>query len=304
MTPLFLILNGKSAGRDDVRSAIQAARDEGIHIDVRVTWETHDAARYAEEGARLADRVIVAGGGDGTVNEVLCGLLDSHRDSTLGLLPLGTANDFATSAGIPVGDLLASLRLAATSTARKVDVGMMNGRPFMNVASGGFGAQVTVDTPPALKKAIGGSAYALTALLMAMRAQPYHGRLVADDLSHEGSMIMMAVGNARQAGGGALVTPHAVIDDSLLDLMLIPDYGHDRFAHLLADLAATKHGESEHARYSRARKLLIESEEELQINADGEPMRGKRFAFEVLSGALRLVLPEQGSPLLGNPASA
>ena len=128
---LTLILNGKSASRDDIRAAVTRLRAEGPSIDVFVTWEAGHAARFARELGGIGNSVIVAGGGDGTVNEVLGGLMAAPAPATMAILPLGTANDFATSAGIPIGDPYAALRLAATGASVPVDVGVMNGRYFL-----------------------------------------------------------------------------------------------------------------------------------------------------------------------------
>src|SRR5690606_4207025 len=101
----YLILNGKSAGDDAVREAVQALREQGIALDVRVTWEEGDGERYAAEALERGATHVVAGGGDGSLSEVASAL--GHHDAdaaalpSLGLLPLGTANDFASAAGIP-----------------------------------------------------------------------------------------------------------------------------------------------------------------------------------------------------------
>lgn len=96
----LLILNGKSAGNDLLRQAITELREDGARIHVRVTFEKGDAARYIDEGIRLGAETIISGGGDGTINEIAGALIDlntAHRP-VMGILPLGTANDFATSA--------------------------------------------------------------------------------------------------------------------------------------------------------------------------------------------------------------
>ena len=106
-----LILNGKSAGDDDLRGAVQTLRESGIALEVRVTWEDGDAERYVAEAIADGVDTVIAAGGDGTLSEVATTL--AHRDETadtlpsLGLVPLGTANDFATAAGIPEGPLAA-----------------------------------------------------------------------------------------------------------------------------------------------------------------------------------------------------
>jgi lipid kinase YegS len=294
---LAIILNGKSCSRDDVRLAVQRLRTEGCQIDVHVTWEGGDAARFARRLAEADERVVVAGGGDGTVHEVVGGLIAAQAITPLAILPMGTANDFATSVGLAINNPYEALRLAALGTPHLVDVGLMNGHHFLNVAVGGIGAEVTTKTPNDLKKAIGGNAYALTALLLAMKAHPYRGRLVTPHHQFEGSSIIMAVGNGRQAGGGVPLTPKALIDDGLLDVMVVPDHDHARFAHLLSDIAELRHGMSPHFQYFQLSQFHFESEETLQVNLDGEPVQGKRFEFGVLPRALNLILPEACSLL-------
>ena len=151
-----LILNGKTAGRPEVREAIQQVRQSGTDLEVRVTFEAGDAPRMAQEACQDGVSRVIAGGGDGSVNEVLHGLLTAQASPTpiLGILPLGTANDFATSCGIPK-DLTAALQLAVSASPVPVDVGRANDRYFMNVASGGFGAAVTASTPREVKRLLG-----------------------------------------------------------------------------------------------------------------------------------------------------
>ena len=286
-----IILNGKSAGKADVRAAVAQVRASGKSVTVHVTWEVGDAKRMAAALARYDEHVVVAAGGDGTVNEVLGGLfVDGPPRARMGIMPLGTANDFATSAGIPINNLTAALQLAVSGLPSNVDVGRMNGQCFLNVASGGFGAEVTSHTPVAMKNALGGAAYTLEAMVMAMKPNARDGRLVTPTQTFEGPLVMFAVGNGRQAGGGAHMTPAARVNDGMLDVMLVPDYEHARTAHLLQNLVRLKVGDTAGFQYTRCDKLLIESASQFQVNLDGEPMFGKSFAFDVLPSALSLVL--------------
>ena len=101
-----------------------------------------------------ADKIncIVAGGGDGTINEVFGAAYTTGlpAECSLGILPLGTANDFAHATGVPMQDLTAALQLAASASPRWIDVGLVDGKPFVNLVSGGFGSRVTVETDPEL----------------------------------------------------------------------------------------------------------------------------------------------------------
>src|SRR5262245_13899577 len=101
-----LVLHGKAAMRDDVRAAVRAVRKEGVELEVRVTWEAGDATRFARRAAEEGFAVVIAGGGDGTINEVVAGLVDGtdreRATASLAVLPLGTANDLAHACAIPL----------------------------------------------------------------------------------------------------------------------------------------------------------------------------------------------------------
>ncbi|VFS78508.1 Probable lipid kinase YegS [Raoultella terrigena] len=143
----LLILNGKGANEPQLREAITLLRDEGVDIHVRVTWEKGDAERFVDEAERLNVGTVIAGGGDGTINEVATALVQSGSKAALGIIPLGTANDFATSVGIPQ-DLASALKLAIVGRDIAIDVARVNDKTgFINMATGGFGTRITTETP-------------------------------------------------------------------------------------------------------------------------------------------------------------
>ncbi|MEK6233578.1 MAG: lipid kinase YegS [Planctomycetales bacterium] len=298
---LRLILNGKASGNPLIRPAVEKIRQAGFPLEVRVTWESGDAARFAHEACRDGVDVVIVGGGDGSVNEVAGGVLEADPESrsALAVLPLGTANDFATGCGIPTADPLAALRLAAEGKIAPIDVGKVNGRVFVNVASAGFGAAVTTQTPKELKDAIGGAAYALMGLVSFLKLQPYHGEATLPDGSkRKGNMILAAICNARLAGGGFQVGPKALLDDGLLDVMIIHDFPGYDFGALLQELTELRE-DGRYVSYKQIPSFHVEVEEDLQVNADGEPIVGRSFHFEAVPKALSFVLPP-GAPLREN----
>ena len=297
--PHKIILNGKSSASQSLRDAVARLRHEGFEIDVEVTWEAGDAARLAQTCVANPATRIIAAGGDGTVNEVINAMMVSRAGNALGIVPFGTANDFAAGSGIPHGDPYAALLLALTGQPRAVDIGMVNGRHFINLASGGFGADVTAATDPALKRTLGGAAYSLMALVMAMRATPLDVLIKTPGQNFEGPVLMLAVGNGRQAGGGIRMTPRAKIDDGLLDLVIVRDHPRARFEHLLADLIELKQHGGDHFDYVQATSIEIVSLTPMQFNLDGEPLLAEAFAFSVSPRALYVVLPGQCELLLG-----
>ena len=289
------MLHGKAAMRDDVREAVRAAREEGFPVDVRVTWEGEDASRFAREAALAGYEIVVAGGGDGTVNAVVAGLMgvagESSASPILAVLPLGTANDLARACGIPL-DPSAALRLAVSGPASVVDVGQANGRHFINVATGGFGTQVTVATPSELKRILGGAAYLVTGLTHFSSIRPEHGRVSGPGFAWEGAFLVLAVGNGRQAGGGHQLCPEAMLDDGLLDVRLLPQLPKEEIPEALRILLRDGIGGVRRTLVgARVPRLEIETEESLQINLDGEPLTGTRFHFELLPRRLPMRLP-------------
>jgi lipid kinase YegS len=297
MRSMRLILHGKAAADPAVREAVEALREIGQELDVRVTWESGQATVFAREAAEAGIEVVVAGGGDGLTNEVVRGILSSDKATlpALALLPLGTANDLARSLGTPIDDPWAALKLASEGVASQVDVGMVNERPFINVASGGFGAEITVRTPPELKNALGGAAYSITGLFTASELKPVPCQLLAAGQTLEISIALMAIGNGRQAGGGFAVAPEARLNDGLLDLMIVPAVPLANLPQLVGELFKVSAAENQHILYWQLPELEMHFADEFLINLDGEPMRARDFHCRVLPGRLSAILPVESA---------
>ena len=301
-----LILNGKSAGDDALRDAVSSLRQRGIALDVRVTWEEGDAERYVSEAIADGADTIIAAGGDGTLSEVATTL--AHRDEPaaqlpmLGLVPLGTANDFANAAGIPL-EPLPALELIADSPVTAIDLLRLVADDGVihwcaNLASGGFGTQVTVETDDGLKKMLGGLAYLITGISRLGRIEPIQARLQGPDFSWEGDFIALGIGNGRQAGGGQALCPDALIDDGLLDLTVVPELSGEVVATMGALVTEGKAAALDRvAVRAQLSWLEIDAPEPLTLNLDGEPVESRHFRIDCVPKRMRMHLPA-GSPLL------
>ena len=295
----WLILHGKQAQNEAVREAVQARRDDGWDLAVRLTWEAGDARRLVEEGLRAGYSRLIAGGGDGTLNEVATALIDLQGAASLALLPLGSANDFARAAQIPLEPAAALDLLAVEAT--PIDLGMANERLFVNMATGGFGSLVTANTSEELKKVLGGSAYLLTGITRFAEVRSAFGRFHGPDFDWQGDFLALGIGNGRQAGGGHALCPNATITDGLLDLCLIPapqDVGET----LRVLLGGGMLGLDAVAITARLPWLEVEAPEGLDLNLDGEPLHSARVRFAVRRQALRLHLPADSPLLTGSVA--
>ncbi|WP_086479657.1 lipid kinase YegS [Oceanospirillum sanctuarii] len=299
-----IILHGKEAQNIALRDAVRLLRDHRYKIDVRVTWEEGDARRLAREARQLGVHTVVAAGGDGTLNEVVNGLMaaDARLEMpSLGLIPLGTANDFAMSCRIPLAPLEA-LRLITEISPVAVDLGRANQRYFLNLASGGFGTQITTSTPDELKRALGSLAYLLTGMSKFTSIAAVEGRIKAPDFDWQGAFMVLGVGNGRQAGGGHELCPDALLDDGLLDLNILPKTEQqtltDTLQYFMLDNGAVLQNLMIHRRVPW---LEIEAEQSMNINIDGEPLSGQHFRFEIHTAALKMHLPRR-APLLSKNA--
>lgn len=295
----LVILHGKAAGHAGFREAVQVVRGWGHEIHVRVTWEKGDAARFAAESVRLGVDAVIAGGGDGTLNEIVNGLAATGLPVPipLGVVPLGTANDFAVGVGIPTLDPLAAFQVIIDNEPQVIDLGKVNDHYFINVASGGTTTQITHDTPEAIKAVLGGVAYFLTglAVLPSLAAVPM--QVVTPQWQWQGPVHVLAIGNGKQAGGGIPLCSQASLTDGLLDLMILPEHqGIDVISLFTSLLRLHLPASGRRSLYRQLSEVTLESKETIQINLDGEPMRGTHFSFHVQPQALRFFLP--GHPAL------
>jgi lipid kinase YegS len=290
-----LILNGKVAGNETLQTAIARQRAVEHTIDVRVTSEKGDARRFVAETGEVD--LLIAAGGDGTLNEVVHGLMDLSEAArpVLGVVPLGTANDFATGCGIP-RDPEQALALCIEGKQVPIDVGKANEHWFLNAASIGFGAEITATTPPELKHLLGPAAYAVMGAILAMNVHHYRGRLTLPDREIAGSGPVAIVGNGRQTGGGVQVAPRARIDDGLLDILAvreIPALALLTAARELQELSP----DGEFISYWQTPWAEVNAEEEIPVNLDGEPVRFSSVRYEAVPRAIRLIVPPN-CPLL------
>jgi lipid kinase YegS len=290
-----LILNGKGARNEALRIAVVGQRKLGHRIDVRVTWEKGDAQRFVSQSDEVD--LLIAAGGDGTLNEVVNGLMDLSIDAkpVLGVVPLGTANDFAIGCGIS-RDPEQALALCLEGEAVAIDLGKANKHWFLNAATAGFGAQVTATTSPEFKRLLGPASYAVMGAILAVGVHQYHGRVVLPDREIAGSGPIAIIGNGRQTGGGVQVTPRAFIDDGLLDVLVI------RQIPATALLAAARElqqlsPDGEYISYRQTPWVEVHPEEMMPVNLDGEPAEFSSVRYEAVPKAIRMIVPPH-CPLL------
>jgi len=256
----------------------------------------------AEQTARRAvedgfDRVI-AGGGDGTLNEVLNGLAGAFGRVQLGLLPLGTANDFARTIGVPAEvnqalDVIVAGRTMWVDVVRLTTCTRPEPHHFLNVSAGGFGALVDEKLDQPTKEFLGALGYVWSAVKALPELEEYHVSLAFDS---EPPVTLAAfnvvIANARHAGGGIPVAPQATIDDGLCDVLVFRAVSLAKLATLVPKALLGQHLDDEGVYFRQARRVEISSQPPLQLNADGEIVGDCPATFEVLPRAIEMIVGE------------
>jgi lipid kinase YegS len=295
---VMIILNGKKAGWETVRRAITTFRKEEDDVQVRVTYEYGDVERFMHEAVAHGVKRLIIGGGDGSVNEMVDAMAKLPREErpTLAILPLGTANDFATACEIPL-ESLDALRFAISGPSAAIDIVRANERHFVNMATVGFGAQITAETPVELKNFLGGGAYTLTGVLKAMDFVPYHSNIITPDKDFKNlDIVVGAICNGKQAGGGQVLAPNALINDGLLDVISISEFKVLDLPQVLEELKNLS-PKGQFIKYLQTPWIESESEKNIPVNLDGEPYKSHKIRFEVQPSAIDLIIPKE-SPCL------
>ena len=303
-----LIVNTRSRqGRTSTATALNYLRFMGV--PVAAAHAVNDPSRLAEtvrETLSDGHDLIVLGGGDGSVSSVAH--LLAHTDATLGLLPLGTANDFARTLGIPF-DLEEACRTVARGTAVSADLGLAGGDPggghFVNVASMGLGGAAVEEISPRLKRAAGALAYPLAALLAYRSSAPFEAGLVFPRSDHEpvamGGLVHLAVGNGRYYGGGMIVAPGSAVDDHTLDVYAIEATDPLRLGRIAWGLRTGGFVSSERVHHWRTQEVCLITHPRLPVNLDGELARKTPARFAVDPDALKVLVPRRTTTTTEDP---
>jgi lipid kinase YegS len=287
---LCLILHGARSELPALRHLVDWVREKGHTVDVRVTWESGDAERFAREAAATtpAFDVVIAAGGDGTVNEVVNGLAGS--DVALGIIPLGTANDFARQAGIP-DDVDHAMDVVLQHPAVRIDTAQANGRRYLNVSVGGVAAEVTAETPPEAKESLGILAYALSGLRKLTDLHPYTARFRGHEFDLQCKVLLFAVANGTHTGGGTLVAPKADLTDGLLDLCVVEALPKGDIGRMLLKVRRGEHLGEDGVHYVQLPEVVVSVRRPIVVNVDGETTEARRFVYAARPGDLRIHLP-------------
>ncbi|UIL51463.1 MULTISPECIES: lipid kinase [Pantoea] len=286
-TALLLINQRSRKGQTDASRARGLLADYGIRL---LQPDEQDSRSYSELIGAYADRVdaVIVGGGDGTLNAAAPGLMQTGLP--LGILPLGTANDFARTLGISPR-LEQAVKIIADGQLRPVDLGEVNQHLFLNVSSIGFSAQLAHHLTAESKKRWGVAGYALAAFRLLRQSRPFSATLIHQGERTPIKTVQISVGNGRFYGGGMTVEQQAAPDDGLLDVYSLELQQSWQLIALLPYLRRGTQGRWRNVRAFSTTELTIETRRPHDINADGEIVGQTPAHFRLIANALKVYVP-------------
>ena len=290
----YIIVNPNAGSIGDLNVRLRQLRPlDARHV--RVTQRAGEAQKLAREAVRAGCDYIIAAGGDGTLNEVINGIATPGppRGICVGIVPLGTANDFARSMGL-MGDIHASIDVLQVGRTARIDLVRMTSqrtRYFVNASSGGFSGVVNEKLTPEIKLTWGPLAYLRSAAAALPELHAYRTTVIFDDAERlVVDLYNVVVTNGRFIAGGVPITPEANPGDGLLDAVLVPKRPAAEMALLAAEMLLGKHLSSDAVIFRRAKKISVQSQPGMWFNADGELVGNKPTVFQVFPRALSFVV--------------
>jgi len=283
----LMLLNPKARRGAQALEVVPLIEGAGISVTVESFASPAEASADIVRRAGEVDLVIVCGG-DGTVASAALGVLEAGLP--LGILPLGTANDLARTLGLPA-DLKAACQVIAAGRTRRIDLGMVNGKPFFNVASLGLSSDLAHGLTGESKRRWGRLAYARQALQVLAAARPFRARIESRSENLEVRTLQIAVGNGRHYGGGQIVHSDAAIDDGHLDLYSLSPKAVWKLALMFADFRTGRHGAWDEVTTAKCTDFWVRTTRPMPINTDGDLLTETPAHFVVRPDAVEVFVP-------------
>lgn len=283
---LLLVNRHARQGEKLISEAVEQLQKLGLEL-IEESIENPQHLPDAIRQYKQVDLAIV-GGGDGTLNAAVDGLVDTQLP--LGILPLGTANDLARTLGIPTS-ITEACKVIANGQMQRIDLGWVNGKHFFNVASLGLSVQITQQLTKEVKRRWGVLAYAVTALQAISTSRPFRAEIRCNGESIPVKTIQIAVGNGRYYGGGMAIAYDATIDDRRLDLYSLETQHWWQIMGLLPAMRQGRHLSLPGVLALHGQEIEIHTHRRRPINTDGEITTHTPAKFRVIPQALSVIVP-------------
>ncbi|PWF99937.1 diacylglycerol kinase [Levilactobacillus bambusae] len=234
------------------------------------TPEPNSARDEAERAAKDGFELIVAAGGDGTINEVINGIAGLPKRPRMAIIPAGTTNDYARALHIPREDPLEAAKIVLKNQTVKMDIGQAGESYFINIAGGGQLTELTYDVPSDMKTIFGYLAYLVKGAEMLPRIKPIDMDLVYDGGEYKGKATMFLLALTNSIGGFEQIVPDASLDDGKFTMIIVKQANLVDMLHLIVLALNGKHINDPRVIYRKTNKVIAKSTDRMMINLDGE----------------------------------
>jgi len=293
------LIYNPTSGREEVKrklgAILQRLEKGGVETSCHATESKGDATEAAREAVARGFDMVISAGGDGTLNEVVNGLSGAERRPALGILPLGTTNDFARAHGIPRKWEQACDLIVRRHT-KPVDIGQANGRYFINIAGGGSLTELTYEVPSKLKTMVGQLAYYMKGLEKVTRLHPTRMRIRAEGIGEfDEEFMLFLIANSNSVGGFDRLAPNASTCDGVFDVLALRKCNLAEFLRIATMvLRGEPITDEPHFIHFQTDRVVVESDHRVQLNVDGEFGGTLPCSFNLLPSHLNVIMDERG----------
>lgn len=264
-------------------------QERGIPYDIYITRGPNDATQAAKRAAETHD-ILVAIGGDGTIHEVVNGMATSS--ATLGILPVGTGNDYARALGYPKEIDRACLALLEGKT-KKMDLGHVLDRYFVNCVGVGFDGVVAHYANQGIKYVSGAWVYIIAILKTLITYRPVNMEILLDGKSFSLNPTLVAVGIGQSYGGGMQILPHAIVDDGLFDVCIIEETGRLKTLFTFPQVIQGRHLSLKEVEIYRCQEVCISMRSPMKLHMDGEIFTNQELHFTMIPKGIKVIQPKE-----------
>jgi YegS/Rv2252/BmrU family lipid kinase len=296
-----LIVNLTAGGgkpHKHLNTVLKYLKENGLNFKVCTTSYQGEAVELAQKAADNGAELIVSVGGDGTVNEIVNGIMKSKNDPSLGIIPLGWANDFIKSTDIP-SDIIEACKILIKGKTKKIDIGVINNQIyFANICGVGFDAEVAhlanqLKTRHPNWNSLNAFVYVFATVKKLLSPFSCHNlKIKFDGQEIHSKILFIAISNGKIYGGRFTITPEAILDDGLLEICLVEEMGRFKYLSIIPKVFKGTHASIKGINFYRAKKVVIQSSEPVLAQVSGEVIEGqKNYIITLLPKSLKLIVP-------------
>ncbi|WP_223642881.1 diacylglycerol kinase [Planococcus sp. 4-30] len=283
--------SGRELFRKHLPEVLEKMEKAGYETSCHATTCEGDAIQAAKAAVERNFDLVIAVGGDGTLNEVVSGIAKFEVRPKVGLIPMGTTNDFARAVHIP-RDITKAVDIILKGDSIPVDIGLMNDdRYFINIAGGGRLTELTYEVPSKLKTVLGQMAYYLKGIEMLPSIRSSRVRIEYDGQIFDDSAMMFLIGLTNSVGGFEKLAPDASINDGKFTLLILKELNMAEFIRVASLALRGEHLSDPHVIYAKASKITVTTKERVLLNLDGEYGGVLPAVFENLAGHIEMYVP-------------